>query len=839
MAYQPKSYRKFVATAATATLVAGAIAPLASAASFTDVAPQYKDAVDFVVSKGAQGLTETKFGVNENIKRVDAAVLLVKVLGLDVDNAPASGFTDVPKRAVKYVNALKEEGITTGKTKTKFDSNALITRGELAIWIQRGFELKGEANSVFTDVADRYKSAVGALVANEITKGKTATQFGTNDNAKRGDYAIFLQKAYETITSAKVESVSATNPTTLAITGTALNKLAPEDVTIAGNQVKSISAADNGKSATLTLEAPLVDGQEYKVTVKAGEESKEFTVKFTFVLADVAVTTTTLETNKDKQFLQVTLNGAVTDLASIDSLGYKIEFQADEAVFVPATSGTATTTSTTGEIDETATAVALNKSFNVKAVLTKDGKTVESKTVKVDVVSKAVPAIGEIVLETKELELTKAVVSTKDTNVVVKEVVSSTGDVIKASGLSSYASSNPEVATINATNGQITPIKAGKTTITAKAGNVIYSKEITVVNEARVATKATADAVNVAPGAKLTTNVAITDQFGEALDAADITLEKFSVSEVTKEAGVTAAAATVDGKLPVTIQPSATAKSGSYTVVVRDLTTLKNLGQFTVKVSADNTADNYKLEVADSSKGVANLAGTKTVTLNAKEFTKSGAYLQTLDAADAGFTVESANPTIATVASTIAADGKIVVTGVKVGTTQIILKKNGVQVATATITVEEVVPTIESITWKSNPYPITVVGKEITYKDIFTITETATGVDTIVEGVKLNVNTTSKVRLDLTSTNEPVLYLDKNDDGKFATANDEILGKVSATLSDSADQTIKLAATPDWTKNILDKATASKDKGTIVIKVTDNDSNTTVRATSTINVDVK
>ena len=37
MANQPKKYKKFVATAATATLVASAIVPVASAA-FTDVA---------------------------------------------------------------------------------------------------------------------------------------------------------------------------------------------------------------------------------------------------------------------------------------------------------------------------------------------------------------------------------------------------------------------------------------------------------------------------------------------------------------------------------------------------------------------------------------------------------------------------------------------------------------------------------------------------------------------------------------------------------------------------------------------------------------------------------
>ena len=56
-------------------------------------------------------------------KRVDAAVFVVKALGLDIENAPASGFTDVPESAEKEVNALKAAGITNGKTKTTFDSD--------------------------------------------------------------------------------------------------------------------------------------------------------------------------------------------------------------------------------------------------------------------------------------------------------------------------------------------------------------------------------------------------------------------------------------------------------------------------------------------------------------------------------------------------------------------------------------------------------------------------------------------------------------------------------------------------------------------------------------------
>jgi S-layer homology domain len=850
MAYQSKNHRKFLATSLTAAMVASAVAPAVSAASFPDVKDDnfYAPYVNQLADAGIiEGMPNGTFGLRAKVTRAEAAKMVSIIRALDTKNAPAANFEDV-KQGVwysEYINALYQEKLVDGISDEEFAPNGTLTRAQFAKLVVDAYDLdlKPETKTPFTDVKENvwYTDYVKTLYANGLINGKTATTFEPNSTIDRADFAKLLVDADVkfgfTLGKVAVTSVSATNAKTLTVSGNNLGKVTAEDFTVEGNKVTAVSVGDNGKSATLTLETPLVDGQEYKVTAKVGEETKEFNVKFTFVLADVAVTTTSLEANKDKQFLQVTLNGAVTDLAAIDSLGYDIEFQASKAVFENA--GAASTTSSTGEIREEA--VAINDTFTVKAVLSKDGKTAESKTVEVSVVSKATPAIGDVAIETAELALTKPVISTKDTGVVVTGVESNTGDVIDVSGLNSFSSSNPEVALINASTGAITPIKAGQTTISVKAGNVSYSKTITVVAEDRVATKATASTVYVAPNATFKGSVAVTDQFGEKVDSSDLIAANLELSERTGDVTLTEDYANAtDGKLPVTIS---SAVAGSYTVVVKDLTTLKNLGQFTVRVSADNVADNYKLEVADTSKGVANLAGDDTVTLNAKEFTKSGAFLRTLNSGEADaadFTVESVNSTVATVDAAPDADGNIEVTGVKVGTTQIVLKKNGVQVATATITVKEEVPTIESITWKANGSTITVADKQVTYKDVFNYTQTASGVDTIIEGVKLNVDTTSKVRIDLTNTAAPFLYLDQNDDGDYVAADDEVLGTVSVTESGAAGETIAVSATPDWAVNgILDAATVAGDKGTLVIVVTDDDTNSTVRASSTLKFDVR
>ncbi|OKL37637.1 S-layer homology domain-containing protein [Domibacillus mangrovi] len=256
MAYQPKSYRKFVATAATATLVATAVAPAFAASSFTDVPAKYEQAVNYLVENNITlGKTATTFGTNETITRVDAAVMIAKALELDTSNAPDSGFTDVPARAKAYVDALKAAGFINGKTATTFGSDQEITRGEMAIIIARAYELTGDASKLsFTDVADRYKDAVAALVDNGITSGATATTFGTTAAIKRGDFAIFAYRV-ETKDELAVSNVAAVT-TDAKTTVTATVKNAEANAT-----AKVEIFANGGTTAAETKTATVVDGK--------------------------------------------------------------------------------------------------------------------------------------------------------------------------------------------------------------------------------------------------------------------------------------------------------------------------------------------------------------------------------------------------------------------------------------------------------------------------------------------------------------------------------------------------------------------------------------------------
>ncbi|WP_339251577.1 S-layer homology domain-containing protein [Sporosarcina sp. FSL W8-0480] len=164
--------------------------------AFLDVADRYKAAVDYLVAnKITQGFSKTEFGVYAKIKRVDAAVLVVKALNLDTTFVKDAGFKDVPARAANAVNILVEKGIMEGVSKTEFGINDELTRGEMALILSRAYKLDGADTAIeFKDVSEKHSAAVKALVKYKITQGINETQFGTSNSITRGDMAIFIHR---------------------------------------------------------------------------------------------------------------------------------------------------------------------------------------------------------------------------------------------------------------------------------------------------------------------------------------------------------------------------------------------------------------------------------------------------------------------------------------------------------------------------------------------------------------------------------------------------------------------------------------------------------------------
>lgn len=147
------------------------------------------------------GYADGTYRPANTLKRIDAALLLVRSLKLDTSNIQDVNFVDVPKtyRFYKEVAAITNAGIISGKQNgTLFDPNAPLTRAEMAVILQKGFELQGSAETPFTDVPEQSfaYNAISSLYANKITEGY-GTLYKPADTVTRIQYAIFLYRALQ------------------------------------------------------------------------------------------------------------------------------------------------------------------------------------------------------------------------------------------------------------------------------------------------------------------------------------------------------------------------------------------------------------------------------------------------------------------------------------------------------------------------------------------------------------------------------------------------------------------------------------------------------------------
>lgn len=150
------------------------------------------------------GLTENYFGVNEAIKRVDAAMIVGKSAPLDsLSTSQTHPFKDVPERAKSIITQLYQLKVMNGKTSTLFGSEAEITRGEAAILIAKSFNSMikeydtADVSKNFTDVTGRYVDSVNLLASVGVVSGKSYDKFGTHQPITRGELMVILHRLYK------------------------------------------------------------------------------------------------------------------------------------------------------------------------------------------------------------------------------------------------------------------------------------------------------------------------------------------------------------------------------------------------------------------------------------------------------------------------------------------------------------------------------------------------------------------------------------------------------------------------------------------------------------------
>ncbi|WP_180968189.1 S-layer homology domain-containing protein [Cytobacillus massiliigabonensis] len=291
MAYQPKSYRKFIAGSVTTALVASALAApvgAAAAASFPDVPKSHwaHAEITALVEQGIiNGYQDGSFKPNQLLNRGQAAALFTNALGLEIPEN-LNVFKDLKSTSyfAQYAAAVEKAGIFGGYTNGNFGAGDELTREQMATALVKAFGLKDNGKTVNLVDLDKvyvsHRENVKILAQHGITTGNEKGEFSPKAKVSRAHFATFLHRALvqagKLAENPAVEGVKAINNTTVEVSFKEAVKV--EDLgtfTIEGKDAKALEVKNavlkqtDSKTVVLTTAAQTAD-EVY--TVKLGSD---------------------------------------------------------------------------------------------------------------------------------------------------------------------------------------------------------------------------------------------------------------------------------------------------------------------------------------------------------------------------------------------------------------------------------------------------------------------------------------------------------------------------------------------------------------------------------------
>lgn len=308
MANQPKKYTKFVAAAATATLVASAIVPVASAAGFSDVADTNSHAVNINALAEAGiigGYPDGTFKPNQELTRGQVVKMLgkwVEAQGFEIpaDYATKARFTDLAADAkdqelVKYAALVFDTGVFAGSNGA-LNAGGKITRENMALVLDRAF--KAINDTTLVEVAAEIEDVKVADLATAKAEAREAIQalrnlgisgvenFMPKDSVTRAQFATFLNKTINTdaVVELTVKEAVAVDANTVEVTLSDDKKHTVKlDKALEANKATEIKFTIDEKEYTATVtyvvEAPVVKAlNAAQVEVTFGEAVDKATV---------------------------------------------------------------------------------------------------------------------------------------------------------------------------------------------------------------------------------------------------------------------------------------------------------------------------------------------------------------------------------------------------------------------------------------------------------------------------------------------------------------------------------------------------------------------------------
>lgn len=161
----------------------------------------YDSIIKLYESGFIHGYPDGTFKPNQAVTRGQAAKMIASAFEYDLDNIKDAGFTDINEKTEFYkeINALAEMGIIHGYEDGTFKANNPITREHFAKILSLAMELDSSEETPFTDVKKDsvYAPYIAALYENGITKGTTATTYSPQKLVTRGEVASFIDRSLD------------------------------------------------------------------------------------------------------------------------------------------------------------------------------------------------------------------------------------------------------------------------------------------------------------------------------------------------------------------------------------------------------------------------------------------------------------------------------------------------------------------------------------------------------------------------------------------------------------------------------------------------------------------
>ncbi|WP_318617270.1 S-layer homology domain-containing protein [Sporosarcina sp. YIM B06819] len=306
-------YKKFFVGAASAALVATAVAPVASAKDFNDTKGNtHETAIDALSDAGViTGYPDGSFLPNKTLTRSDVVKLMGKWLVAEGYKIPADyktnmRFTDLTAKSndelLQYAAVVKDNKVFNGSN-GRLLAGDNITRENMAVVLVRAFDQVHDMDLVTyvkaqdfkKDVIDLGKAKAEARPAIDVLDffnitNPAAPNFNPKNTTTRGQFATFLHKSMNTDYSA----VKAPNADKVAVDAAAKQVVAGAVTVSRGefatdaNKLAAVQAYVTSLVTEKDVVATVVAGKtagDYVVTLTKGEAKVEKTIAMTFDFA--------------------------------------------------------------------------------------------------------------------------------------------------------------------------------------------------------------------------------------------------------------------------------------------------------------------------------------------------------------------------------------------------------------------------------------------------------------------------------------------------------------------------------------------------------------------------